>query len=85
MSAFVVDGRLTAIPTTRAKRMVVLDWLAQDFEPGRRYSEKMVNLDPRQAAPRHRRAASLPRRRGAAGEGGGGVLEDRRHDPAGLR
>jgi hypothetical protein len=24
--------------------MVVLDWLAQDFEPGRRYTERMVNL-----------------------------------------
>jgi len=44
MSAFVQDGRLTSIPTTHAKRMVVLDWLAQDFEPGRRYSEAMVNL-----------------------------------------
>jgi hypothetical protein len=44
MAAFVSDGRLTAIPTSHSKRMVVLDWLAQDFEPGRRYSEKMVNL-----------------------------------------
>jgi hypothetical protein len=44
MAAFVTDGRLNAIPTSHAKRMVVLDWLAQDFEPGRRYSEKMVNL-----------------------------------------
>lgn len=44
MSAFVVDGRLTSIPTSRAKRAVLLDWLAQDFELGRRYSEKMVNL-----------------------------------------
>ena len=23
---------------------MILDWLAQDFEPGRRYSEPMVNL-----------------------------------------
>jgi hypothetical protein len=44
MSAFVADGRLTSIPTSQGKRMVVLDWLAQDFEPGRRYSERMVNL-----------------------------------------
>ena len=43
-TVFVTDGRLTSIPTPRAKRMVVLDWLAQDFEPGRRYSEAMVNL-----------------------------------------
>jgi hypothetical protein len=42
--AFVRDGRLTQIPTSRQKRLVVLDWLAQEFEPGTRYSEPMVNL-----------------------------------------
>jgi hypothetical protein len=42
--AFVRDGRLTQIPTNRQKRLVLLDWLAQDFEPGCRYSEPMVNL-----------------------------------------
>ncbi len=41
---FIVDGRITQIPTSSAKRRVVLDWLAQEFEPGRRYSEQMVNL-----------------------------------------
>ena len=44
MEAFVVDGRLQQIPTTRGKRMVILDWLAQMFEPGKRYSEAQVNL-----------------------------------------
>jgi hypothetical protein len=44
MDAFVVDGRLVSIPTARAKRLIVLDWLSQQFEPGRRYSESMVNL-----------------------------------------
>ena len=44
LRAFVVDGRLQSIPVAPAKRMVVLDWLAQAFEPGRRYSETMVNL-----------------------------------------
>ena len=44
MRAFVVDGRLTAIPYAHSKRLVILDWLAQLFEPGKRYSEKMVNL-----------------------------------------
>jgi hypothetical protein len=44
MRAFVVGGRLTSIPTAHAKRLVILDWLAQLFEPGRHYSEKMVNL-----------------------------------------
>jgi hypothetical protein len=40
---FVRDGRLVSIPAQRAKRMVILDRLAQDFEPGTRYSEQMVN------------------------------------------
>ena len=44
MRAFVVDGRLVKIPSSMAKRLVVLDWLAQRFEPGQRYSEQMVNL-----------------------------------------
>jgi hypothetical protein len=44
MSAFVSDGRLTSIPTSHAKRLIILDWLAQLFEPGRRYSEQAVNL-----------------------------------------
>ncbi len=44
MDAFVVDGRLQQIPTAHAKRLVVLDWLAQAFEPGQRYSEAQVNL-----------------------------------------
>ena len=44
LRAFVRDGRLVSLPTVRAKRLVVLDWLSQRFEPGRRYSEEMVNL-----------------------------------------
>ncbi len=43
LDAFVHDGRITSIPAARGKRSVVLDWLAQDFEPGRRYSEREVN------------------------------------------
>ena len=31
---FVRDGRLVAIPKRRAKRLLLLDLLAQDFEPG---------------------------------------------------
>ena len=41
--AFVRDDRITSIPTARTKRLVLLDWLAQDFEPGRRYTEREVN------------------------------------------
>jgi hypothetical protein len=44
LRAFVKDRRLTSIPAQRSKRLVILDLLAQDFEPGRRYSEAMVNL-----------------------------------------
>jgi hypothetical protein len=42
--AFLRDGRITQIPMQHAKRRILLEWLVQDFEPGRRYSEKMVNL-----------------------------------------
>jgi hypothetical protein len=44
LRAFVRDGRLTSIPAARSKRIVVLDLLAQEFDPGRRYSEAVVNL-----------------------------------------
>lgn len=44
LRAFVIDGRLQSIPAAGAKRLVILDWLAQDFDPGKTYSEKMVNL-----------------------------------------
>jgi len=41
---FVVDGRLTSIPVGRAKRLVVLDYIAGRFEPGRVYPERDVNF-----------------------------------------
>ena len=37
------DGRLHTIPTKHAKLLVVLDHLAQSFEPGRVYPESEVN------------------------------------------
>ena len=37
------DGRLHTIPTRRSKRLVVLDHLAQEFEPGQVYPEAEVN------------------------------------------
>jgi hypothetical protein len=43
LRGFLVDGKLASIPVARRKRMVVLDWLAQQFEPGRVYPEKEVN------------------------------------------
>jgi hypothetical protein len=44
LRAFVVDGRLQSIPVAAGKKLVILDWLAQDFEVGTTYSEQMVNL-----------------------------------------
>jgi hypothetical protein len=44
LRVFFRDGRLRQIPMQRTKRLVVLDRLAQEFEPGRRYSERAVNL-----------------------------------------
>jgi hypothetical protein len=43
LRSFVRDGRLTSIPTQHAKRLVILDRLAQEFEPGRHYTEREVN------------------------------------------
>jgi len=37
------DGRLVHLPRKRSKRLIVLDHLAQQFEPGIRYSERQVN------------------------------------------
>jgi hypothetical protein len=44
LSRFMRDGRLLSIPAAHGKRLIVLGVLAQEFEPGRRYSEPMVNL-----------------------------------------
>jgi hypothetical protein len=43
VARFVKDGRLVIVPSRRAKLRVVLDHLAQSFEPGRTYPEKQVN------------------------------------------
>jgi hypothetical protein len=37
------SGRLVSIPVQRKKRLVVLRWLVEDFQPGRRYPEPEVN------------------------------------------
>ena len=39
------DGRLHTIPSKRSKLLVVLDHLAQRFEPGKVYPEKDVNAN----------------------------------------
>ena len=42
-SFFTDDGWLHTIPSKHAKLLVVLDRLAQEFEPGRVYTEAEVN------------------------------------------
>ena len=37
------DGRLIHMPSTRSKRLVLLEEIAQRFEPGGRYKERQVN------------------------------------------
>jgi hypothetical protein len=44
LRSFLVDGRLVSIPAARGKRRVVLDFLAQGFDPGRVYPERQVNF-----------------------------------------
>ena len=44
LSRFFTGDRLTSIPSSRAKRLVVLERLAQEFEPGLRYREAEVNF-----------------------------------------
>jgi hypothetical protein len=43
LRSFFRAGRLVRVPVQRTKRLVVLDRLARDFEPGVRYSEAEVN------------------------------------------
>lgn len=43
LRGFFSRGRLTHVPLAHAKRMVVLDYLAQSFDPGVRYPEAEVN------------------------------------------
>jgi hypothetical protein len=40
---YIRDGRLAVMPAKRAARLLLLDQVAQAFEPGRRYSELAVN------------------------------------------
>src|SRR4051812_40270494 len=42
-SFLAADGTLTSIPTKIRKRLVILDLLSQQFEPGERYDETQVN------------------------------------------
>jgi len=43
LRAFIRDGRITALPAKRTRRRLLLDQVAQAFEPGRRYLEAEVD------------------------------------------
>lgn len=43
VAKYIKGGRLVVWPRARERRMILLDFLAQLFEPGRRYPEKGVN------------------------------------------
>ena len=43
LRAFIRDGRITAVPARRTRRRLLLNEVAQAFEPGRRYPEGVVN------------------------------------------
>jgi hypothetical protein len=43
LRTFFRDGRLTEIPAKEAKRRIVLERIAIEFEPGARYEEREVN------------------------------------------
>jgi hypothetical protein len=40
---FIRDGRITAVPAKRTRRLMLLDQVAQAFEPGREYPEAVVD------------------------------------------
>jgi len=43
LKTFFRNGRLTEIPTKKSKRLIVLERVSLEFEPGVRYDEKHVN------------------------------------------
>lgn len=44
LSRFFTGTHLTEIPSSRRKRLIILERLAQEFEPGYRYQERDVNF-----------------------------------------
>ena len=43
LRAFIRDGRIIVVPARRARRRMLLDHVAQAFEPGRKYPEAVVD------------------------------------------
>ena len=43
LNTFVQDGRLVRMPARQGKKLVILRWLVERFEPGVMYPERQVN------------------------------------------
>lgn len=43
LETFVAAGRLLKIPVQHKKKLAILRWLVEDFQPGRLYAEAEVN------------------------------------------
>jgi hypothetical protein len=43
LRAYIRDGRITTVPAKRTRRRLLLDQVAQAFEPGRQYPESAVD------------------------------------------
>jgi hypothetical protein len=43
LANYLVDGRLKAIPASAKRKLPILVWLLEQFEPARRYPEREVN------------------------------------------
>ncbi len=43
LRAFIRDGKITSMPARHGRRRLLLDQVAQAFEPGRTYPEAAVN------------------------------------------
>lgn len=55
LNTFVRDGRLVRMPARHSKKLVILRWLVERFEPATMYPERQVNemlqqVDPDYAA-----------------------------------
>lgn len=48
LATYLKDGRLHVMPRATRRRTIVLEHIAQRFEPGRRYPEVEVNLSLRE-------------------------------------
>ncbi len=44
LRVFLGNGKITAMPARQSRRLLLLDEIAQAFEPGVRYPEREVNL-----------------------------------------